>query len=119
LHHPDAPRRHLIDDAMIERDDAIGNVFFQTKTSERDVAALTGHDDCDTFFLEPAKQPAKLRANDGLIRQCAEKNFDRIEHYALRLDRINRVTESNEETFKIVLAGFLELRAIHEDVIQH
>src|SRR6202011_1064164 len=118
LDHADAARCHLVDHAMIERDDAIGDVFFEAEASQRFLAALADYDYCDAFFLEPAKNPAELGADDGLIGQGAEKNFNRVEHYALSLDRINRVTEPDEKAFEIVLARFLELGAIREDVIE-
>jgi hypothetical protein len=103
---------------MIERDDAIGDVFLQAIAGQRAVAALAGHDDRDPFFLEPAKEPAQFRAHDGLIGQAGEKSFDRVEHDALRLDGINRVTEPDEEPFEIVFARLLEFAAIHVNVIQ-
>ena len=40
--HPDAAGRHLIDHPMIERDNAIGDVFLQAIASQRAVAALAG-----------------------------------------------------------------------------
>ena len=51
----DPAGRHLIDHAMIERDDAIRDVFLQAIASQRAVAALAGHDDRDAFFLSQRK----------------------------------------------------------------
>ena len=116
--HADAARGYLIDHAMVERDDAIRDVLFQAETCQRAVAALSRHDDGNTFFLQPAKEAAEFRAHDALVRQRAEKGFDGIEHDPLRLDRIDRVTEPDEEAFEIVFACFLELAPIDEYVIE-
>ena len=51
----DPAGRHLIDHAMIERDDAIGEVFLQAIASQRAVAAFAGHDDRDAFCLSQRK----------------------------------------------------------------
>ena len=51
--------------------------------------------------------------------KAGEKSFDRVEHDALRLDGIDRVTEPDEEPFEIVFARLLEFAAIHVNVIEH
>ena len=54
------------------------------------VAALAGDDRGDALVLEPAEQPPQLGAQDRLIREAAEQRLDRVEHDALRADRVDR-----------------------------
>jgi hypothetical protein len=103
---------------MIERDDAVGDVLLQPIARQGAIAALAGHDDRDTFFLQPAKEPPEFRANDPLIGQAGEKPFDGVEHHPFRLNGINRAAEPDEEPFQIVFAGFLEFAPIDVNVIQ-
>ena len=116
--HAQPPGRDLIDDAMVEQDHAIGDVFLQAVAGQRAFAALARDDDRDAFVLEPAKEPAELCAHDRLIGQPGEKRFDRVEHDALRLDGIDRVAKPDEEAFEIVFARLLEFAALDVDVIE-
>src|SRR5437868_11482219 len=97
---------------MIERNDAIRNVFLQAVTSQRTFTALAGHDDRDSFFLEPAKEPVERFPHDRMIGQSREEALDRVQHNALRLDAVNGVAKPEEETLEIVFAGLLELVAL-------
>ena len=75
-------------------------------------------DDRDPLLLEPAKEPAQFCAHESVIGQAGEKSVDRVEHDALRLDGINRMTQPDEEPFEIIFARLLEFAAIDIDVIE-
>ena len=52
-----------------------------------------------------------------VIRQAGEQRFDRVEDDALGPDRLNRVVQTDEQPFEIVVAGFLDLAAFHADIV--
>ena len=78
--------RELLGDAVVEHDDAVGDVLLQALAGERAVAALAGDDGGDALVLEPAEQPPQLRAQDGGVGQAAEERLDGVEHDALGAD---------------------------------
>ena len=63
------PCRNLIVDAMIQENDAIGYVFFQTLSGKRAVASLTRADGCYALILQPVKEaPYSARRIAGLAK---------------------------------------------------
>ena len=78
LHHAQPARGNLIDDAMIERDDAIRHVFFQTLAGQRLVALFTRDDGGDAscpsaIRTAGAVRPAECPYRKGrrrAIRSC-------------------------------------------------
>ena len=56
-----APRRHLLVDAVVEQDHAVGDVLLQAVAGQRAFAPLAGDDGGDALVLEPAEQPAQSR----------------------------------------------------------
>src|SRR6202011_2970319 len=71
----------------------------------------------DALVLEPAEQAAQFRTQDRGIRETREKRFDGVERYAFGADRIDGVRQSNEQALKVVLAGLLDLAALHGDEV--
>ena len=51
LDHAQAPGRDLFVDAMVEHDDAVGNVLFQALACERRFAAFAGDDGGHAFVF--------------------------------------------------------------------
>ena len=109
--------RELLGDAVVEQDDAVGDVLLEPVAGERAVAALAGDDRRDPLVLEPAEQPAQLRAQDGVVGQAAEERLDGVEHDALGPERVDGVAQADEEAFEVVLAGLLDLAALDVDVV--
>ena len=64
-----APGRHLIDDAMIEQNDAIRDVFFETVARQRARAPFSRDHAGDAAVLKPAKQAAQFGAQHGFVGQ--------------------------------------------------
>ena len=118
LHHAQAPGANLLGDALVENNHAIGHIFFQPVPRDRRLALFAGNDGRHAAILQPAEQPAQLRAQDGVIWQSGEQRLDRVEHDAFRADGIDGVAETDEEPFEIVLAGLLDLAAFDMDVIE-
>ena len=67
--------------------------------------------------LEPAEEPSQLRADDGLVLEPAEKDFNRIQHYPLGLDFIHGSAEADEKAVEIVLARFFNLAALNKYMV--
>ena len=103
---------------MVENDDAIGDVLFETLTGQRVGAAFAGDDGGDAAFLEPGEQPAQLGAQDPGVAESGKQRFDGIEHDTPRTNRPQRVVQANEEPFEVVLAGLLDFRTLDPNVFE-
>src|ERR1700742_3469603 len=91
------PRNNLVLDSIVQKDDAIGNVFFDTEPGQL-AAPSFGRDDCgDALVFEPAEQPTKFCAEDSRVCQTREQCFDRVQNDPLRSNRIDCMPESDEQ----------------------
>src|ERR1700761_8882521 len=102
---------------MVEQDDAVSNVLFQSIARQHALAAFSGDDGGQFLILEPAEQTAELRANQRLVREPGEKHLKRIQHYALGADRPHSTLQADKEALQIVFAGLLDLAALDEHMI--
>ena len=109
---------NLLVDAMIQDDDAIRDIFFQTVPRERPIAAFPGDDCGHPFLLEPAEQPPQFGPQDGRIRKAGEEGLDRIQQDPLGPDRVDGVSQANEEPVQVVFAGLFDLAPLDANVIQ-
>ena len=91
LHDAQPARGDLVVDPVVEQDHAVGDVLLEALARELALAALAGDDGGDAAVLEPAEQPAQLGAQDRRVREAGEQRLDRVEHDALRADRVDRV----------------------------
>ena len=80
---------NLIRYPVVEQDDAIGNVFFESMPGERAVAAFGSDHGCHALVFEPAKQAAQFRSQDSLILQSGKQIFDGIENHALGANAVD------------------------------
>ena len=103
--------------AMVERDHRVGDVFLETLAREHLLAALGRDDRGDAAVAHPAEQAPQLGAQDAGVLETAKQGLDGVEHDALGADLPDRVVEPHEQSFEIVFAGFLDLAAIHVDVV--
>ena len=106
-------------DAMVEHDDAVGDVLFQSLARQRRFAAFAGDDGRHAFVLQPAKQAAQFGAQDERIGQAGEERLDGIQHDALGADRVDGMPEADEQSFQIVFAGLFDFTALDVHIIQH
>ena len=83
-----AARGKLIVDAVVEQDDAVGDVFLQAVARQCAFAALAGDDGGDAPGLEPLEQPAQFGAQHLLVFQAAEERLDGVHNNALGADRV-------------------------------
>jgi len=111
------PGGNIAFQAMIEHDDAIGDILFQPLACQRGFAPLSGDDGGYAFLLEPAEQAPYFGAYDKRTAQGGEERLDRIQHHAPRADGINREPQTNEKAFQVILARLLDLRSIDMNVI--
>src|SRR4029077_16603773 len=118
LPHPKSARGNLLGYALIEDDHAISHVLLEPVARDRSVTLFTCDDRRHAAILQPAKKPAQFRAEDGVIWQPGEECLDRVEHHALRPDGIDCVSETDKESFKIILPRLLDLAALDMDVIK-
>jgi hypothetical protein len=58
---------NLVFDAMIQKDHAIGNIFFQAVPGQRPFAALGGDDRGEAAILKPAEQAAEFSAQNSFV----------------------------------------------------
>src|ERR1041384_561879 len=119
LDYSQPPGRNLLNDAVVEQDHAIGDIFLQTVSCKDAFATFRRDDRRDPPTFQPPKEPPEFGAKDQFVRQCGEQGFDRIEHDSFCLDVIDGMTKPEEESFQIVLAGFLDLTLFRSHEIQH
>ena len=110
-------RGDLVDDPVVEQDDAVGDVFLEPVPRELPLAALGRDHGRDAALLEPAEQAAQLGAQDRGVVEAREQRLDRVEHDALRPDLLDGVVEPDEQALEIVIAGFLDLAALDAHVV--
>ena len=110
-------RRDLIVDAMVERDDAVGDVLLEPLPRERVDAALAGDHGRDAPLLQPGEQAPELGAQDR--RRCsARQKSDSIVSRTMRRAPTERSAWSRrmKSAFEVVLSRLLDLRALDPDV---
>src|SRR6202000_1998619 len=91
-----APRDHLILDAVVQQDHAVGDVLLDSETGKLALAALGRDDGGYAPVLQPAEQAAKFGAQNRGVREAGKKRLDGIEDDPLGPDRIDRVAEPDE-----------------------
>ena len=114
---PQASRGDLVFDPVVEKDDAVRDIFLETLARQRAVAALAGDHGSEPAIFQPTEQASQLGAQHSRILQSGEERLDRIEHDALGTDRVDGEAEPNKQPFEVVLAAFLNLAALDADVI--
>ena len=68
--------------------------------------------------LQPAKQPGQLGAHHEPVGQSGEEQLDGVQDDALGADRVDRVTQPDEQPLEIVFAGLRQLGALEAHVIE-
>ena len=116
--HPQPPRGGLLDDAVIEHDHAIRDIFLDAIARRGPVvAALGGDDHRQVALLEPGEQAAQFRADDGDIGDAGEQGVDAVEHDAPGVHLLDRMGQAHEQALEIIFAGFLDLVPVEMDMI--
>ena len=118
LDDPQPPGGNLLRDPMIQDDDAIGDIFFQSVPGERSVALFPGDDRRHALLLEPTEQPPQFGPQDGRVREAGEQGFNRVQDDPLGPNRVDGVPETNEQAFQVILACLLDLAPLDANVIQ-
>jgi len=108
----------LVGHAMVEENNAIGDVLFESVTGECPFAAFGGNHGGDSLVFQPAEQAAQFSTQNALVLESGEQVLDCVENHALRADTINGGTETDEESLQIVIAGLVDLAAFHANVIE-
>lgn len=109
IHDAEPPRGELIVDAMIQHDDAVGDVFLDTPARELPFAALGGDDGGQAAIFQPLEEAHQFGAKDRLVGYRGKERFDGIQHNAFCLDRINGESDTNKQSLKIEVARFRNL----------
>ncbi len=102
---------------MIQHDDAIGDIFFQSVPGQRPITPFPGDDCRDALPLEPAEQPPQFGAQDGRVGEAGEEGFNRVQHDPLGPDRVDGMPQAHEQTLQVILARLLDLAPLDVDVI--
>src|SRR5262249_8522322 len=111
------PHRQLFGDAVVQQEDAVGDVLLQALPREGAVAALGGDDRGHAAVLEPAEQPAQFGPPDGLVGQPAEERLGGGPGDAACAAGGDGAAQADEQALQVVLAGLLDLAALDADVI--
>src|SRR5688500_6797955 len=120
FHDAQPTRREVFRDAMVEHDDAVGDVLLQSLPRYAAIASLAGNDRRNALVLEPAKEAPEFGAQNRFIRQPAEQRFESVQGNPFCADRVDRVTEAYKEPFEVVFTGFFDLAAFDMDIVdQH
>jgi hypothetical protein len=112
------PGGDLLVKALVEDDDAIGDVFLQPVARQRVFGALARDDGSQSAIFQPTEEAAQFRAEDGVIGQAGKQGFDGVEDHAFRADGLDGMAEPDEQPFEVVLARLLDLAALDLDVIE-
>ena len=81
---------HLAEDAVIEEDDAIADVFLEAVAGQRVASLLASDDGGDALVLEPAKETPQFGAEDGFVGQAGEQSLEAVEHHAPGADLVDQ-----------------------------
>src|ERR1019366_5826902 len=81
-----APGGYLVDDAVVEKDNAIGNVLFKSLAGNPRVAALGGNYCGDSPVFQPTEKSLKFIAQNRIVGETPEQRFQPIEHDTLCAD---------------------------------
>ena len=116
---PQTAGGNLIGHAMVEQDDAIGDIFFQAMTSEGTVAALAGDDRGYTLVFQPTEETAQLGAENAFVRQGREKSAS-IVSSTTRLAPMESMAciQTDEQSLEVVFTGFFDFASLDADVIE-
>ena len=114
---PQAPGRDLPFRAVVEEDDAVGDVFLQPVPGEGFLPLLAGDDGGDSPVLQPAEKAAQLGAQDVLVVEAVEESLDGVQHDPAGTDGINGRAEPDEQTFQVVLPRLLDLGPLDVQII--
>src|SRR5215475_10496349 len=82
---------------MVEQDHAIGDVFFQPLARQGAITPFPGNDGRHSLVLEPAKQTAKLRAQNGRVGKTGENRFDGIQNHPFCAYGIDGVAQTDKQ----------------------
>ena len=112
-----APRRHLLNHAVVQQDDAIGNIFLKPVPGQCAVASFGGDHGGDPLVLQPAEQAAQFRTQQAVVGQAGEQRLKGIQHHPSGAHLVDGVIEADEQTVEIIFAGLLDLAAFDADII--
>src|SRR6185295_15099332 len=104
-------------DAVVEKDDAVGDVLLEAVAGQRAVAPLGRDDRGDALVLQPAKEAPQLRAQDRFVGEARKEDLEGVQDDAFGPDGVDRAAEPDEEAFEIVVSGLLDLARVDVDVV--
>jgi hypothetical protein len=113
-----APRRDLVDDAVVEQDHAVGDVFLEAVAGERVLAALAGDDGVTPRSFSQRKSGRSSARRMPWLGRPANSASIVSRHDPLGADRVDRVAEADEQALEVVLAGLLDLAALDVDEVE-
>ena len=115
---PQPASRNLLGDPVVEKNDAVGDVFFESVPGQRIVTPFPGDDGGEAAVFEPAEESAQLGPKDGVIWKPGEQRLQGIEHDPLGADGVDRVPEPDEQSIQVVLPAFLDFAALDPHMVE-
>src|SRR5215213_6247595 len=114
---PQPPGGNLVSDTVVERNDAIGDIFLKPEAGHGPFAAFRRNHRADTFVLKPAEQALKFGPQDALVVKCREEHLYGVQCHPLGANGVNGMAETDEQPPQVIIAGFLDLTPLHPDMI--
>ena len=114
---PQSARRDLVHDAVVEQDDAVGNVFFEAMPGQLPVASFAGDDRSEAPVFDPAEKPPQLRAQHAFVGKARKQRLYGVQHHALGADRVDGKTETDEKTLEVVFPRLLDFAPLDPDMV--
>ena len=102
LRHPQPAGGQLVLDPVVQHHHTVRDVLLDAVPGQLPgPAPLAGDDHRQATVLEPAQQPAHLRADRRLAAQRGEQHLDGVQHHPLRTDRIHRPAQPDEQALQV------------------
>ena len=107
-----------VDHPVVQDEHRVGDVFLDAVAGQAVLlAALAGDDGGDAPVFQPAEQTPQLGAQDQLVGEPGKQGLHRVQHHPFGADRIDGKAQADEQPLQVVVAGFLDLAALDEDVV--
>ena len=117
LDDPQSARRDLVHDAVVEQDDAVGNVFFEAMPGQLPVASFSGDDRSEAPVLDPAEKPPQFSAQHAFVGKARKQRLYGVQHHALGADRVDSKTETDEKTLEVIFPRLLDFAPLDPDMV--
>src|SRR5579872_6645190 len=104
---------------MIEKDNAIRNILFETVAGQSSLTAFARDYGSEFPVLKPTEHTPQFGTEDGFAVEPGKESLNAVKENSFGAYRVYGVAEANKKSFQIIFAGLLDQGAIEIDVINH